>query len=189
MKTGHVIILTTIIVAVIGTFFAANMISGFTGAKSGFANAKFAAITGAATATGASGANQAGGLQAAMGALLFGLVSIAALVVVARIGQNTYTEIRQNSTPKITDAVKKAEDALQAGKQEDAFALYGIIKQQYSQLKQEEKAEHYKRIINLHRQLSRQTAILEAQQLTDKYVKGTITQEEFERLKQLIITQ
>lgn len=189
MKAGHVIILTAVIVSVIGTFFAANTVSGFAVAKENFAKAEFASVTGKAIDFEVSGAKQVEGLQAAMSALLFGLVSIAALVVVARIGQNTYTEIRQRSTQKITDAVKRAEDAMQAGKQADAFALYSIIKQQYGQLKQEEKAEHYKRIINLHGQLSRQMTILEAQCLTDKYVKGTITEEEFERLKQLIIAQ
>ncbi|MBI2176284.1 hypothetical protein HYU40_02950 [Candidatus Woesearchaeota archaeon] len=189
MKAGHVIILTAIIVSVIGTFFAANTISGFTVAKESFAKAEFASVTGKAIDSGVPGAKQVQGLQAAMSALLFGLVSIAALVIVARVGQNTYAEIQQRNIPKITDAVKKAEDAIQAGKPTDAYALYGIIKQQYSQLKQEEKAEHYKRIINLHRQLSRQAAILEAQGLTDKYVKGTITEGEFERLKQLIISQ
>ncbi len=205
MKAGHVIILTAIIFSVIGTFFAANTISGFAVAKKNFTKAEFAAVTGKVTAPVATGAKQVEGLQAAMSALLFGLVSIAALVIVARVGQNTYTEIREKSAqigqspiahsakggiaPKITDAVKKAEDAIQAGNHADAFALYSIIKQQYGQLKQEEKAEHYKRIVNLHSQLSRQSAILEAQGLTDKYVKDTITQEEFERLKQLIIAQ
>lgn len=189
MKAGHVIILTAVLVSVIGTFFAANTISGFAVAKENFAKAEFASVTGRAVDSEVSGAKQVEGLQAAMSALLFGLVSIAALVIVARVGQNTYTEIQQRSAPKITDAVKKAEDAIQAGKQADAFALYDIIKQQYGQLRQEEKAEHYKRIINLHSQLSRQAAILEAQQLTDKYVKGTISEEEFERLKQLVISQ
>lgn len=188
MKAGHVIILTAVLVSVIGTFFAANTISGFAVAKRGFEKADFAAVTGKIVDSGDS-REEVKGLQAAMSALLFGLVSIAALVIVARVGQNTYTEIQQGSTPKITDAVKKAEDAIQAGEHADAFALYGIIKQQYGQLRQEEKAEHYKRIINLHSKLSRQAAILEAQQLTDKYVKGTITQEEFERLKHLVISQ
>ena len=168
---------------------AANTISGFTVAKKNFTKAEFAAVTGKVTAPAATGAKHVEGLQAAMSALLFGLVSIAALVVVARVGQNTYIEMQQKSVPKITDAVKKAEGAVRAGKHADAFALYSIIKQQYGQLKQEEKAEHYKRIVNLHSQLSRQSAILEAQGLTDKYVKGTITQEEFEKLKQLIIAQ
>lgn len=192
MKAGHVIILTAIIVSVVGTFFAANTISGFTVAKENFAKAEFASITGKAIdseASEASGAKQVEGLQAAMSALLFGLVSIAALVIVARVGQNTYAEVQPKSAPKLKDAVKKAEDAINAGKPADAFALYGIIQQQYSQLRQEEKAEHYKRIVNLHSQLSRQAAILEAQSLTDKYVKGTISEEEFERLKQLIISQ
>ena len=195
MKAGHVIILTAILVSVIGTFFAANTISGFTVAKKSFTRAEFAAVTGKVTATGTPDVKHVEGLQAAMSALLFGLVSITAIVIVARIGQNTYTEIKEKSAakggiaPKISDAVKKAEDAVLAGKHADAFALYSIIKQQYGQLKQEEKAEHFNRIANLHSQLSRQSAILEAQGLTDKYVKGTITQEEFERLKQLIIAQ
>lgn len=185
MKAAHVLIITAILISVIGTFFATSTISGFAVARKDFSKASFAE----ATATTASGAKHVEGLQAAMSALLFGLVSIAALVVVARIGQNTYAEIKQNSTPKITDAVKKAEDAIQAGKHADAFTLYNIIRQQYGQLKQDEKIEHYPRIISIHRQLSRQLAVAEAQRLTEKYVNGTMSEEEFERLEQLIMAQ
>lgn len=189
MKAAHVLIITAILISVIGTFFATNTISGFATVKTNLAGADFAAVTGKIVDSGDQGAKQVEGLQAAMSALLFGLVSIAVLVIVARIGQNTYAEIKQNSTPKITDAVKKAEDAIQAGKHTDAFALYNIIRQQYSQLRQEEKTEHYSRIIGIHRQLSRQVAIMEAQRLTEKYVNGTMSEEEFERLKQLIVSQ
>ncbi len=189
MKAAHVLIITAILISVIGTFFATNTISGFTVAKKDFNKASFAEVTGKVVAPGASGAKPVEGLQAAISALLFGLVSIVALVVVARIGQNTYAEIKQNSMPKIIDAVKKAEDAIQAGKHTDAFTLYNIIRQQYGQLRQEEKAEHYSRIIGIHRQLSRQAAIMEAQRLTEKYVSGTMSEQEFERLEQLIMTQ
>lgn len=189
MKAAHVLIITAILFSVIGTFFAANTINGFTVAKSSLGKADFAAVTGKAVDAGDAGAKQAEGLQAAMSALLFGLVSAAALVVVARIGQNSYAEIRQNSMPRITDALKKAEDAIQAGSHDDAFALYGIIRQQYGQLSNGEKAEHYRRIIGIHRQLSRQAAVMEAKRLTEKYVNGTISEEEFERLKQLIVSQ
>ena len=188
MKAAHMLIITAILASVIGTFFAANTISGFAVAKNSLANADFAAVTGKIVDSGDSG-EHVNGLQAAMSALLFGLVSIAALVVVARIGQNTYAEIKQNSTPRITDALKKAEDAIQTGNHSGGFALYSIIRQQYGQLRQEEKAEHYKRIVNLHSQLSRQAAIMEAQRLTEKYVNGTISEEEFERLKQLVVSQ
>lgn len=189
MKAAHVLIITAILASVIVTFFAANTISGFAVAKSSLANADFAAITGKAVDAGDTGAKQVEGLQAAMSALLFGLVSVAALVVVARIGQNTYAEMRRESTPRITDALKKAEDAIQTGSHDDGLALYSIIRQQYGQLSHDEKAEHYRRIISIHRQLSRQAAVMEAQRLTEKYVNGTISEEEFERLKQLIVSQ
>ncbi len=189
MKAAHVLIITAILASVIGTFFAANTISGFAVAKNSLANADFAAVTGRAVDSGNEGASHVEGLQAAMSALLFGLVSVAALVVVARIGQNTYAEIKQNSTPRITDALKKAEDAIQTGSHSDGLALYNIIRQQYGQLSHDEKAENYSRIIGIHRQLSRQAAVMEAKQLTEKYVNGTISEQEFERLKQLIVSQ
>ncbi|MBI2143184.1 hypothetical protein HYU20_02480 [Candidatus Woesearchaeota archaeon] len=211
MKAAHVLIITAILASVIGTFFAANTINGLAVAKNSLGKADFAAVTGKAVDAGDTGTKQAEGLQAAMSALLFALVSIAALVIVGRIGQNSYAEIKQNSAqigrspiaqvgssrnsalggiaPKITDALKKVEDAIQTGSHDDAFALYNIIRQQYGQLSNGEKAEHYRRIISIHRQLSRQAAIMEAQRLTDKYVKGTISEEEFERLKQLIVSQ
>lgn len=177
MKAGHAIILTAILVAVVGTFIATNSISG-----------NYASITGNIVAGEAKPQNL-GGLQNAISGALFGLVSIAALVVVARIGQNTVTRIQEARVPGIKDNVKKAEEAIEAGNHAAAYALYNSIKSQYEQLEDEEKMRHRQRIMQVHHSLTQQAAVTEAHYLTDKYVNGTITQEEFERLKQLVISQ
>lgn len=183
---AHAIILTAIIASVIGTFFASNAITGFTIAKEGVEKGDFAAVTGKAID---GEAGQANGFRAVSGSVLFGLLSIAALVVVARIGQNAITTARQNETAGISGPIKKAEEAIEAGNHAAAYALYSSIREQYSKLAEQERAKHYRKIMKIHQDLAQQAAIIEAQHLTDKYVNGTITQDEFERLKNLIASQ
>ncbi len=174
MKARHAIILTAILVAVIGTFIATNRISG-----------NYASITGNVVAS----QQKVTGLQNAVSSVLFGLVSIAAIVAVAKIGQNSAAEMRESRVPSIKDTLRKAEAAIGEGNHTAAYALYNAIRDQYMQLKDEEKTRHRQRIIQIHKALSQQAALTEAHYLTDKYVKGTITHEEFERMKHLVISQ
>lgn len=181
LGTSHLAILTAIIASVIGTFFASNAITGLTIASDSVQNGDFAAITGRAVDSGS-------GLQTVTGGVLFSLAGVAALIVVARIGRNSITEARQRE-PDVATYVKAAEEAIQEGNHIVAYGLYGKIKSQYGTLEEKEKTRHYPRIMQIHRALSRQAAINEAQFLTEKYVSNTITQEEFERLKTLIASQ
>jgi len=174
MKAGHTVIVVVIALAILGTFLATNTIRG-----------NYASITGNVVAA----PQKITGLQTAVGSVLFGLVSIVTLVVLAKIGQNTVTEIRENRVPGIRDNVKKAEAAIEEGNHVAAYALYNTIRDQYAQLKNEEKIRHRQRIMRIHHALTTQAAVVEAHYLTDKYVKGTINQEEFERLKQIVISQ
>lgn len=184
LGVGHTIILTAVLVSVIGTFFAANAVTGFSVAREGIGKGDFADITGKATAE----TGQASSFQKAAGSILFGLLSIATLVVVARMGRNAFSEARQLA-PDITSRISKAEEAAESGNHAAAYSLYAELRKQYSTLAQQEKAKHHSRIMKLHRELSQQAAIMEAQHLTDKYVNGTITEEEFERLRMLIASQ
>lgn len=175
MKPAHLVILTAIVASVIGTFFVTNTVTGF------------GAITGSAVA---SSSVQPEGVQAAVSSVLFALISLAALVVVARVGANTVREISQDSSsPSIKTAIESADSAIQQGKYPAAYSLYNNIKQQYANLESVEKLEYYARIIDVHRQLAKQATIAEANRLTDKYVNGTITDQEFEKLRQLLINQ
>ncbi len=184
LGASHTIILTAVLVSVIGTFFAANAITGFSVAREGIGKGDFADITGKATAE----TGQAGSFQKAAGAIIFGLLSIATLVVVTRLGKNAVSEARQLS-PGMAGRISRAEEATEAGNHTEAYSLYNELRAQYSMLAQQERAKHYSRIMKLHKELSMQAAIMEAQHLTDKYVSGTITEEEFERLRVLIASQ
>jgi len=175
MKRAHIIIITAIMASVIGTFFVTNVTTGL------------GAITGNAVA---SGSIQLESAQAAVGAFLFALVSLAALVVVARVGANSIQELSQDSgTPTMNAIIEKAESAIQRENYPAAYSHYNSIRQQYAGLETIEKLQYYARIIEVHRQLAKQATIAEANRLTDKYVNGAITEQEFEKLKQLLTSQ
>ena len=186
MKPAHLIILMAITASVIGTFFVANTVTGLTVSKLAVSNSGFGSVTGNAVA---SSPAQLKGMQAAASSGLFGLLSLAALVVVARIGANTLKEAEESSSPNIQTAIEKAESKARQGSYPAAATLYKSIKQQYAQLDPLERLEYYARIIDLHRQLAKQAVVAEANYLTDKYVGGTITEQEFERLRRLIVSQ
>ena len=175
MNRSHVIILAAVVASVIGTFFVANTVTGF--------SVGFNAITGHAVGS------PLNGVQAATGSVLFGLLSLAALVIVARIGANSITEKDEDSGPDIKVSIEKAERAIQQGNHAAAYPIYNSLKQQYSGLESIEKLNYYARIIEIHRQLSRQATIAEANRLTDKYVNGNITEQEFEKLRELVTNQ
>lgn len=183
-KQGYVIIASAIMIALIGTFFVSNAVTGFATAKKGVEKSSFADITGKAIGVGTTS-----GFRAAVSSVFFGLLSITALVVVARIGQNAITTIKESQGPSIKQEVEKAEKAVEEGNHPEAYALYTSIRQLYAQLEEKEKARHYQRIMQVHNALARQATAAEANYLTEKYVNGTIAEEEFERLKQIITTQ
>ena len=187
MGAAHVIIMSAILVSVMGTFFAANTITGLTTASDTLSKGDFAAVTGKMVAETA--LQQASGLGKAAGSILLGLASITALVVVARIGQNAMKNAVENAEPGIKDNVRKAEGAIKEGNYTEAHALYNAIREQYAKLQEQEKAQHHSRIIQLHSSLLRQATMAEAHYLTEKYVNNTITEEEFERLKQIVVNQ
>ena len=175
MNRSQMIILAAVVASVIGTFFVANTVTGI--------SAGFNAITGHAIGP------PLNGVQAATGSILFGLLSLAALVVVARIGANGIEEQEETSSPSIKANLEKAEMAIQQGNHAAAYPLYNSLKQQYSGLGPVEKLNYYARIIEVHTQLSKQAVIAEANSLTDKYVNGSITEQEFERLRELVTNQ
>ncbi len=185
MKSGHIIILTTILASVIGTFFASNAITGLTVAKAGVQESNFASVTGHVTI----GNGQASSIQTLAGSILFGMLAITALVVVARIGKNSVSEAMEAKAPNLKNMVKKANNAIDEGRLKEAHDLYSSMRSLYSKMQQEEKQSHFKNIMGVHQRLSQQAAIKEAQYLTEKYVDETISEKEFERLKQLIISQ
>lgn len=185
MKTAHLIILIAVLASVLGTFIVADTITGLTAAKNAFSGSGgFGTVTGNAI----SALNYARGAQTAISSALFGLISLAALVVVARIGANTVNDADENE-PSMKTAIERAEKAAEKGSYPEAAALYNNIKLQYSQLDQLERLQYYPKIIGIHGQLAKQAKIAEASGLTDKYVTGTITEQEFERLRELLTSQ
>lgn len=185
MKAGHAIVFFGIVISVIGTFFFASVINGFSAVTGNAEGSDFASVTGNVVAS----EGFIDSFQAAVSSVLFGLVSIAAIVVVARIGSGAAAEAFEGRKPAIQSSLERAEEALGQGDHRAAFSLYSSIRQQYASLGNEEKLGHYDRIISLHKGLERQSMVAEANQLTDKYVKGTITEAEFERLRYLVLSQ
>ena len=185
---GRAIIITAIVLSLAGTFLAANTITGFTVAKESVAKGNFAEVTGKAVDPGIN-PGQLNGLQKAAGSALLGLLSIAVLVVVARVGQNALAGVKEGKAPGIKGSVEKAENAVKEGNHTEAYALYNSIKQLYAQMEEGERAQYYSRIMRIHRSLAQQAAMTEAHYLTEKYLNSTITESEFERLKQIIASQ
>ena len=175
MNRSQVIIFAAVVASVIGTFFVANTVTGF--------SVGFNAITGQAVGS------PLNGIRAVTGSVLFGLLSLAALVVVARIGANNIKEQDEDNGPSIKVSIDRAERAIQQGNHAAAYPIYNSLKQQYSSLESLEKLNYYARIIEIHRQLSKQATIAEANRLTDKYVNGKITEQEFEKLRELVTNQ
>ncbi len=186
--SGRMIVAAAIILALTGTFFLANTITGFTVAKESVAKGDFATVTGKAVDQEIN-PGQLNGLQKAAGSALLGLLSIAVLVVVARVGQNALAGVKEGRAHGIKGAVEKAENAVKEGNHPEAYALYDSIKQLYAQMEEGERAQYYSRIMHIHRSLAQQAAMTEAHHLTEKYLNSTITESEFERLKQIIASQ
>jgi hypothetical protein len=185
---GRIIIVAAIILSFVGTFFVANTITGFTTATASLGKGEFASITGKAVDSGIN-SEQVNGLQKAAGSALLGLLSIAVLVVVARVGQNALAGIKESKASGIKGAVEKAENAVKEGNHAEAYTLYNNIKELYTQMEEEQKAQYYSRIMRIHTSLAQQATMTEAHYLTEKYLNGTITEQDFERLKQIITSQ
>jgi hypothetical protein len=173
-KTAQAIVFSVVMLAILSTFIIANRFTG-----------SYATITG----NSAVAVQKATGLENVVGLSLFALVCVAALVMFTRIGQTQIQQVREVKLNDINGTVKKAEVALREGNHVAAYSLYNTIRDQYAKLKDEEKIWHHDRIMGIHKELSRQTTLAEANYLTQKYVNNTITQAEFERLRQLIINQ
>lgn len=190
-RTGYTIILIAIVASIIGTFFLSNTITGFATAREGVSKGDFASVTGKAIGELSQPQQQLQlkSLKTVASSLVFGLLSVAVLIVVARMGKNAITNAMESRTPAIQDTVKKAESAVGEGKYENAYALYNTVRELYAKLEEWQKQQHYARVMQLHSKLARQAATAEAHYLTEKYVNGTITEEEFERLKQIIASQ
>src|SRR3989338_2974365 len=101
MKSGHAIVLAGIVISVIGTFFFAIVVKGFSEAAGSAGEGDFASVTGNVVAS----AGMIDGFQAAVSSVLFGLVSIAALVVVARIGSSSVAEAFEARKPAIQSSL------------------------------------------------------------------------------------
>ncbi len=183
---GYAVIAGAVLLSIIGTFFASNAITGFSVAKDGVSKGDFASLTGKAVSD--ASASQTSSLQTVVGAVLFAMAALSALVVVARIGRTTVGQASETN-PGIKGRIQVAEKAIASGNHREAYVHYNALREQYAKLNESEKATHYPKLAGIHRKLTQKSNINEAQYLTDKYVNGTITEEEFQRLKQLIVSQ
>lgn len=123
----------------------------------------------------------AGGLKPWAGYALFGIVG---LMAVGLTGRMSYR--RMAGSDPMQGLLKKAESHLSADEYPQANSFYSMARHVFAQLEEEAKEKHYDRLVSVYQSLKRYSAVKEAQELTEKYDKGTITKEELGRLGDLV---
>jgi len=133
-------------------------------------------ITGAAT-----GIDILGVLQNSVGYVFLGLIVVAVLVIGGRVaGQQIQ---RKDEMAEMTKSAKKMIDEQ---KYREAYDVYLKARTAFAQLEEEAKLKHYNDLYNIYHSLNRQSKMQEAQRLAEKFSDGTISNNELDRLNQLM---
>jgi hypothetical protein len=185
LKSGRSIIVTAVLLSLLSTFMISNVVNGYDGVKI-FSSGEFAAITGNVVSDGVS-SDQVKGLSSALASVMFGLIAVTALVVVTSVGKNAVTRIRESKETDADEIIEKAENAILLGEHAKAYQLYGVMRESYSLMEDDEKQEHHPRMMKIYDALSRHSNATEASFLTEKYVNGEASQDEVERLQNIVV--
>ena len=121
------------------------------------------------------------GLKSWAGYALFGIMGLVAVGLTGRIGYR-----RLAGGDPMPGLLKKAESHLSADEYPQAHSFYSMARRVFMELEEEAKVKHYDRLAMVYQSLKRYSAVKEAQELTEKYDKGTITEEELGRLGDLV---
>jgi hypothetical protein len=119
--------------------------------------------------------------------VFFGLLAIVILGVVVKTGYNAFTNISDPAEKQIKEAVRNAESLIKQGKNDDAMAHYNSARSLYSQIPPDKQAKYYDRLILAYNQLQQHQKAKEAGRLADRYIAGSITKDELEKLKDLLV--
>jgi len=112
------------------------------------------------------------------------LVVVGAVVFVA--GKITYPGI--GTKDEVSSLLKNANNHLSNEQFDEANIAYASARQAFMELEDEARLKHYDGLMKVYQNLRRHYDINEAQLLADKYAQGTISQEELQRLNELIVS-
>ncbi|MBN2454098.1 fibronectin type III domain-containing protein [Candidatus Woesearchaeota archaeon] len=125
------------------------------------------------------------GMKSVAIALIYALLGIAVMAVVVRA---TYTKVSSIGDPterKLKREIGEAEKMLSSDVQA-AYQPYKNARALYSQLTASQQAKYYDRLVAAYLSLAQHSKAKEAHALADKYIAGTITKREIERLRELL---
>ena len=120
--------------------------------------------------------------QSAVSFTLYGLLAAIALGV---SGIVAYEKImnRESLGRMISDAGKM----IKKNNHDEARQVYIKARQAFSELEEEAKLKHYHDLTEIYYSLKRYEEVKEAQSLAEKYAKGSISEEEFKKLSDMVV--
>ena len=126
-------------------------------------------------------------LQSSVSSLIFLLLAVVVSFVVigAGIQRLDDNELAPHSM-RLGVMLGKAEAAIKSSRHDTAYPLYEKMRYMYEKLNSKEKGKHQKRVLDVYSELYAHARAKEANYLADKYLEGTITNEEMARLRELL---
>ncbi|MFH1182186.1 MAG: hypothetical protein V1702_04465 [Candidatus Woesearchaeota archaeon] len=119
--------------------------------------------------------------------VFYGLLAVVVLGVVARTGYNAISGMSNTTERQMKNSMRSAEELIKAGRKEEAFAHYNDARALYSRVSPERQAKYYDQLIATYSVLQQHRKAKEAGRLADRYIAGSITREELERLRDLLV--
>ncbi|GEM_PF-5711921 len=126
-------------------------------------------------------------VQSSMSGIIFLLLAVVALFIVAggilqKLDDSSFTP----SSMRMSVALNKAESAIMENSHHDAYPLYQKMRYLYEGMNARDKGRYQSRVLNVYSELLSHARAKEANHLADKYLAGTISNEELMRLKELM---
>ena len=120
--------------------------------------------------------------QSAVSFALYGLLAAIALGVSGIIAYEKIVN-RESTGRMISDARKMIKE----NSHDEARQVYIKARQAFSELEEEAKLKHYNDLTEVYYSLKRYEEVKEAQSLAEKYAEGSISEEEFKRLSDMVV--
>ena len=118
---------------------------------------------------------------------IYALLGIIVLAVVARVGYTTIGQLGDPVEKEVKSSIAHAENMIRKEKHDHAYEPYKRARETYIKLSPEKRVKYYDKLMETYSALEHHTKTKEAHQLADKYVAGTITKEEMDKLKELLV--
>jgi hypothetical protein len=118
--------------------------------------------------------------------VFYGLLAVVVLGVVAMAGYNAISNRPSTPEKQMKSSMRSAEELIKADKKEEAFAHYNDARALYSRISPDRQAKYYDDLVATYSILQQHKNAKEAGRLADRYIGGSITKEELEKLKDLL---